>query len=214
MLRVVNPVKDTRAFEQVRGHLKSLPTAPTTEQATRNARTRGTSGRSGGVLTGRVEEPSTRYTSYSEGGLFRISVPSNWRELPSESSVTFAPEGGYGEYNDSNVFTHGVQAGIARNGRQDLQTATEELLAALQQGNPRMRQQGPFRRTSIGGRTGLTATLSNVSEAINQEETVQLVTTQLRDGTLFYFVAVAPAREFGSYRNAFQRVMSSMRFTD
>ena len=34
-----------------------------------------------------------RYTTYSEGNLFKVSVPSNWQELASENSVTFAPEG-------------------------------------------------------------------------------------------------------------------------
>ena len=215
MLRVENPVRDTRGFERVRARLKSMSPAPTTEEAVKNAGSRRPSGGgSGGVLTGRVEPPSRQYTSYDEGGVFRVSVPSNWRELQSESSVTFAPEGAYGEYNNSNVFTHGVQAGVARNETHDLPTATQELLEALQQGNPQMRQQAGFRRITIGGRAGLTTTLSNVSEPTNTEEAVQLVTTQLRDGTLFYFITVAPAREIGSYRNVFQRVTSSIRFID
>ena len=33
----------------------------------------------------RVEAPSTRYTTYNEGDVFRIGVPSNWREMPSET---------------------------------------------------------------------------------------------------------------------------------
>src|SRR5438876_259246 len=36
LLRVENPIRDTRAFEQVKGHLRQLSPAPTTEQATRN----------------------------------------------------------------------------------------------------------------------------------------------------------------------------------
>ena len=59
--------------------------------------------------------PSSRYSSYNEGNLFRISVPSNWRELPGNNSVTFAPEGGYGAVNQQSVFTHGVEAGVTRN---------------------------------------------------------------------------------------------------
>ena len=43
MLRVSNPIGVTRGFEQVQAHLRSLPRAPTTEEATRNAG-RGTSG--------------------------------------------------------------------------------------------------------------------------------------------------------------------------
>ena len=43
---------------------------------------------------GRVDPPSGRLETYEEGNLFRVAVPSNWRELPSNASVTFAPEGG------------------------------------------------------------------------------------------------------------------------
>ena len=46
---------------------------------------------------GRVEPPSGRYETFDGGNLFRIAVPSNWRELQGDNSVTFAPEGGYGD---------------------------------------------------------------------------------------------------------------------
>src|SRR5499427_7019779 len=56
VLRVENPVRDTRAFQQVQAHLHQLPPAPTTEEATRNARRQptGTSGRNAPVLGGGV----------------------------------------------------------------------------------------------------------------------------------------------------------------
>ena len=60
-----------------------------------------------------------------------MSVPSNWRELQSHSSVTFAPEGAYGQYNGGSVFTHGLEIGIGRNETHDLQTSTNELLDSL-----------------------------------------------------------------------------------
>src|SRR5439155_17828025 len=61
-LRIVNPLRDDEGFNRVRAHLKSLPRAPTTEEATRSGRrgsprSVGTAGRP----TGRVEPPSTRY---------------------------------------------------------------------------------------------------------------------------------------------------------
>ena len=63
-------------------------------------------------------------------------MPSNWRELPGNNAVTFAPEGAYGDANGQSVFTHGVEVGSARNESHDLQTATDELIASLAQGNP------------------------------------------------------------------------------
>src|SRR5256885_14184504 len=75
-LRVENPIRDTRAFEQVQTHLHRLAPAPTTEQATKNAQRRGaTSGSVPPLPSGRVEPPSSRFSSYTEGGVFRVSVP-------------------------------------------------------------------------------------------------------------------------------------------
>ena len=32
--------------------------------------------------------PSSQFKTYTEGDLFRVSVPANWRELPGSSAVT------------------------------------------------------------------------------------------------------------------------------
>jgi hypothetical protein len=53
--------------------------------------------------------------------------------------------------------------------------------------------------------------LSNTSEATGQREAIELTTTQLGDGTLLYSIGVAPADQFSSYRNVFDRVVSSIR---
>src|SRR5258705_495834 len=98
-LRVENPIRDTRAFEQVRGHLRQLAPAPTTEQATKNrtGRPTGTSGRNAPAPAGRVEPPSSNFRTYNEGNLFQVSVPANWQEIQSNSSGTFAPSGADGQ---------------------------------------------------------------------------------------------------------------------
>src|SRR5882724_10639602 len=109
-LRVTNPIRTTREFAQVQSHLKQLPPAPSTEQATKTAGRTGNADSTGmGLPSGRVEPPSSNFQTYTEGNAFRISVPSNWRELPGSSAVTFAPEGAYGEANGRTVFTHGVE---------------------------------------------------------------------------------------------------------
>jgi Zn-dependent protease with chaperone function len=213
-LRVDNPIRATREFDDLRAHLRSMPQAPTTEQAVRNAGRGGTNEPRGtsGVGTVRVEPPSTRYQQYEEGDAFRVSVPSNWKELPGSSAVTFAPEGAYGSYNGQGVFTHGVEIGISRNESHDLETATDELIDSLAQGNPRMSRPAGYRRTTLGGRQALQTTMGNVSEATGERETIQLVTAITPQGDLIYFVAVAPQSEFSGYRTAFQRVWNSIRF--
>ena len=215
-LRVENPIRDTRGFQQVKSHLARLSPAPTTEQATRNARngrTTGTTGRTsrgGGAPTGRVEAPSSSFRTYDVGSVFRVSVPSNWRQIEDSNAVTFAPDGAYGEANGQNVFTHGVQFGIARNETHDVQTATDELIDSLGQGNPNLRRNSGYSRATVAGRSGLRTMLSNRSEVNGGSETIQVFTTQMRDGNLFYAVAVAPQNDFSSYRGVFDRVVAGV----
>lgn len=211
LLHVDNPIRDTRGFDEVRAELRGMPRAPTTEEATRN--TRGTSGsnRGGDIPRGtRIEPPSSRYTQYNEGDLFRVSVPSNWRELQNNNTVTFAPDGAYGQ----GIFSHGVEFGIERNETHDLQTATDELIDSLARSNPRMSQPSGYRRASIDGRRGLETTIQNVSDSTGQRETIQIATTQLRDGNLFYVIAVAPEAEIRDYQPVFRRVVGSINLND
>ena len=164
--------------------------------------------------TGRVEPPAASFQTYTEGNLFRISVPANWRELPGSNAVTFAPEGGYGaDANGQGMFTHGVEIGAARNESHDLQTATNELLQSLAQSNPGLSRPSKYDRVTVGGRQGLRAMMTNTS-ATGQPENIALFTSQLRDGSLFYAVAVAPRDEFPSYSRVFDQVIRSIQLID
>jgi hypothetical protein len=65
----------------------------------------------------------------------------------------------------------------------------------------------------MGGRNALYATLSNVNEATGRPEVVRVITTQLRNGQLFYMIAVAPQNE-RNFEGAFQQIMQSVRIND
>ena len=146
--------------------------------------------------------------------MFRVSVPANWRELPGNTTVTFAPEGGYGNYQGQSVFTHGMEFGVERNEDHDLRTSTDELINGLAQSNPRMRRGGAYTSTSIDGHRGLATTLTNVSDATGQPERIVIYTTLMNDGSLFYAIGVAPTNEFGTYQQVFTRVLRSVQLND
>ena len=215
-LPVQNPIRNTPDFESVQTRLGQMPPAPTTEEAARGASSGAGTSRAPAGSTARpserVEAPASKTVTYNEGDVFRITVPSNWRELASEASVTFAPEGGYGAVNGNSVFTHGVQAGLSRNETHGLEEATEELIAAFGQSNPQLRRAGKAARTTMGGRTTLRTQLTNVSEATGGRERIMLYTTQLKDGSLFYLVGVAPDGEWNAYQPVINRVATSIRF--
>ena len=83
------------------------------------------------IIRPRVAPPSSEFTTYVEGELVRVSIPSNWRELPGSNAVTFAPEGAYGNAGVKSVFTHGVGMGLARNDKRNLQATTDDFLSLI-----------------------------------------------------------------------------------
>ena len=216
MLNVGPHPSDTRDFQNVRAYLARMAPAPSTEEATKNRRAGRTT--NGDVPDRRpdpssVARPDTRFTSYTEGNLFRVSVPSNWRELPGNNSVTFAPEGGYGTMRGNSIFTHGIEIGVGRNESHDLRTATDELLQALRQSNPRLGDANGYDRTTIGGRNALHTTVSNVSDVTGGPEAIDVYTTELADGSLFYALGVAPRDQGGTYGRVFNSVVNSIQFS-
>ena len=222
LLPVSNPVTDQSGFDRVKAHLKTLPQAPTSEEVakSRPAKTTESSGNGGGSndaprgTLGRVEPPSGRFKEYTEGNLFRIGVPSNWRELAGSEAVTFAPNGAFGQVSGQNVFTHGVEVGVSRKERHELPDATQDFIAVLTQSNRRLVQRSTPANVSMAGRQALQTTLDNVSDASGQPEVIQLVTTRLRDGTLFYLLAVAPEPDARAYESTFQQIVRSIRLND
>jgi hypothetical protein len=218
-LRVVTPVRDTREFAQVREHLQGMGRAPSMAEIARSGQRYPTGETTGNYPNnpprGNVGYPSTRYQNYSEfGGALRVSVPSNWREIGSSNDVWFAPEGGYGGYQNQAVYTHGVNFGVYQAQSSNLQQATNEFISNLGQGNGNLRQRSGYQRTSVSGRTGLSLTLNNVNEATGRSEIVTVVTTRLRNGQLFYMIAVAPNNDFNSFQSAFNNILRSVQLND
>lgn len=217
-LRVQNPIRDTREFDRIKAKLRGQQRAPSMQEIAqtgqRNPSETGGDSYPQNAPGGRVDYPSTSYRSYNEFGFLTVNAPDNWRELRQNDSVWFVPEGGYGQYQGQAVFTHGVNFGVFHPQSRDLRQATQELINNLTQGNRNLRQNTNFRSTSVGGRSGLSAGLTNVNEATGQTETVTLVTTQLRSGDLFSMLALAPQSEARSFSTPFNNILRSIRLND
>ena len=160
-----------------------------------------------------VEYPSTRFRTYS-GNYFRIGVPDNWRELPANDNVTFAPEGAYTNLQGEFVYTHGIQVGTTRGTSGSLRTATDQLINELVQGNRSLRRNGGYEQEYVGRRDGLSISLSNVSEVTGRPEIVTVYTTMLRSGGLFYLIAVAPQDEVQNYQTTFLGILRTVELSD
>jgi len=219
MLRVSrNAVQDTREFQRVQNKLAQMPRARTMEEIARNqqgGRGQGQGGQNpmgNGRYSSRIAYPSSRMRTYSSGNWIQMNLPDNWREFPTQDSVWFAPEGAYG----NEGITHGAMIGVAQARSNDLGQATEDYVNGLlqAQGNNYLRQATNYTRTSVGGRNAYATTLSGRSPLTNRNEVVNIVTTQFRNGGLFYVVMVAPENESSSYNTAFRNILRSIRLGD
>jgi Zn-dependent protease with chaperone function len=220
MLRVNNnAMQDSRQVQDIQARLRGQSPARTMEEIARSNQRyppggRGSNYPTGATVNNRVDYPSSRYQSYTEGNFLRVSVPDNWQRLGDNNSIWFAPNGAFGQVQGQNVFTHGVEIGLSRTGSSNLQQATDEFISALAQGNNNLRQQGGYQRGNISGRTALAMTLSNINEATGQREVVTVYTSLLRNGDLFHMIAVAPQNDFNNYQGVFNNVLRSIRHND
>jgi beta-barrel assembly-enhancing protease len=214
---------DDREFFSIRERLSGYPRAMTMAEIQRTGRRYPNQGdqypngdRTGypNMPDGRVEDPSSRYRTYN-GGSFTVSVPENWRQINEQGSLWFAPNGAYGTGgNGQPVFTHAVNFGAAQSRYQNLQQATNDFVNSLQQGNGNLRSSSGYQRVDVDGRAGLFLTLNNTNEATGRAEVVTIITTQLRNGELFYMIAVSPRDEYNTYQNTFASILRSLRLND
>jgi hypothetical protein len=210
---------NTGQFASVKSRLAGMSPAYTAEQIAKgqagngNTRSVGTAGR---ARTVNVQPPSNSYRNFQPANFLRVSVPSNWDEVDSgDGGVTYAPNGGFFEGdNGGTAFTHGVQIGVAQGGSGNLQRDTQQLLNNFARSNPQLKSAGNARRENIGGRTGLTTPLSNVSDVTGEQEYITMSTAQLRDGSLLYIIGVSPQPQANQYEPAFRRIRQSVQIAD
>lgn len=221
---------DSREFYGIKERLRGYPAAPTMTEIARSGRRYPNQGSQypnqgpqyptgdrtdyPNAPSGRVDYPSSRYRTYQKGS-FTVSIPDNWREINEQNTLWFAPNGAYGTSgNGQTVFTHAVNLGLTQTRSRNLQQATDEFINGLQRGNGNLRARGGYQRLDVDGRAGQLITLDNVNEATARAEIINVVTTQLRSGELFYMIAVSPTDDYRTYQNTFLTIVRSLKLND
>jgi hypothetical protein len=161
-----------------------------------------------------IAPPSSDFTAYVEGELVRVSIPSNWRELPASNGVTFAPDGAFGNAGVKSVFTHGLGMGLIRNDRGDLQMTTDDFIESQVLDASVPRRPHRYHNVTIADRPAIRTVLATVSEATNQPEQIEVYTTLLRNGTVLYLLAVTSRDRASDYAETFRRVVGSIEIMD
>ena len=87
------------------------------------------------------------------------------------------------------------------------------LIDGFVRGNQGMRVSGAQQAVQLSGRQAILTPLEGRS-VLGGSERVDVYTTWLADGNLFYHLSVAPAREIDVYNVAFNRVIQSVRLSD
>jgi len=205
---------DTSRFGAIKETFAAMPPAKSMAEVAKrgNGGGEGEAPRSVGTPGKPVPRPSSQYRRL-DTGLFQTSVPNNWTSLSASQSVKAVPQNGYGTLKGQTVFTHGVEFGVAPAASRDLRDATTAWLNTLNESNPGLRISGEQRSTRISQRSAIATSLVNPSP-LGGRELIDMYTTFLSDGNLFYYMTIVPEDEQATYRAAFQKVGQQLRLTE
>jgi hypothetical protein len=212
-LTVASPVRGQSAeFNQIQTALKRMAPAPTAEEIARSRRPE-TAGRypDDARMEGTVQPPSTRYRTVDAGGLFQVSVPSNWKEFRDGSSVTFAPDGAYGNVQGQSVFTHGAIVGMAQASSRDLARESDRFVSGILDGNAYLNVNSRYQRLRIDGYEALRIRLTGTSPVTKRTEIVDVYTALTERDALFTVIQVVPSNDQRAYSAAFNQMVRTAR---
>jgi hypothetical protein len=161
--------------------------------------------------------PSPR-SVVSDLGAMKIARPDNWQLVPGAQGgqgVTIAPQAGVsGDAIGYGVVINGIKP---RNGQtMGLDQQTAQLVQAMRTGSD-LSPVGSPQPITVAGVQGRSVTMQSTSPFTDatgqpQKERDWLVTVPQSDGTMVYFVFVAPEAQFDRFRSSFESVLKSIQF--
>jgi len=156
--------------------------------------------------------PSGNFRSF-EHNAYRITYPENWQiHGDADSAVTIAPRDG--------IANDAVAVGAIINNFQpehstDIGTATQQLIASLQQSNPALKQMGNAEDVTVNkvhgksvdmiGKSPLTG-----SDGQPERERDWLVALPAQDGSVIYVIFIAPDQDFMNLRPTFEQMLRTL----
>ena len=142
---------DDSGFTQIRTAFAGQPSALTMAELAKRQQQGGAANtmQSVGTPGQPVPRPSAEFRSINGGKVFQADVPSNWTPLTTSNAIRVVPENGFGDMNGQQVFTHGIEFGIAQANTRDLREATVTWLKAVAQGNPELKLAGEQQQLKV-----------------------------------------------------------------
>lgn len=202
-----NPKTDTDEFQAMKTEVAGLPAPVRGGRGT--AAGGGNRPPANARNDGRPDLPSLRTTIF-DGTDIEFQYPDNWHQYG--QGITLAPDGGM--VRDSLAWGITVSTFQAdKHGRPgiSLDEATDQLINVLQRNNSAMSVVQPRQSTRVGTLPGYVTIVSNDSPA-GGRETDWIVSVVVPNGMVYYFVGVAPQRDFDEYRRSFEDITASVQF--
>ncbi len=159
--------------------------------------------------------PSSRLVTTDLGPL-KISYPDNWQLVaPSQrgADVRIAPQAGV----SGNSIGYGVLLnGVRPQGGEDFDQLTHELVQALVKDGGDLHTTGSAQSIDVAGSEGRSIMMESTSpfpdaKAQPQRERDWLVTVPRGDGSMLYFVFVAPLSQFQQFQPTYYSMLNSIR---
>jgi hypothetical protein len=155
-------------------------------------------------------QPSGKWKALNSTG-FSVQYPDNWEVTEKAGGgATIAPPNGLAPTPGGDpVVLYGVIVDNYRPQQStDFATATNQLIAAIQQGNAGMKAVGGTSDIQVNQRAGRsTEFLNQGASAGGTAERDWLVTIAHDDGSLSYLVFVAPQKDFEALRPAYEQML-------
>lgn len=154
----------------------------------------------------------------SDLGPMKIGRPDNWQVVPGAQGgqgVTIAPQAGVsGDAIGYGAVINGIKPRAGQTMSLDQQTA--QLVQAMQSGSD-LTPVGSPQPITVAGVQGRSVTMQSTSPFPDangqaQKERDWLVTVPQSDGTMVYFVFVAPEAQFDRFRPSFESMLKSVQF--
>ena len=151
-------------------------------------------------------------------GTFSIEHPSNWQATRDQQSggVTIAPQAGVSQ----NGIAYGAVVGqFQPRNANNLDDATQQLIATLQQQNPGIRQAGKLQSIRVNGVPGKSVDLLGPSPLAGPDgqplpEHDWLVTLPNSDGAAISLVFVAPEKDFPRLRPTYEHMLKTFHLNE
>jgi beta-barrel assembly-enhancing protease len=159
-----------------------------------------------------VEAPQSTNMQTFRGRGFSINFPSDWKAYGNLNAAMLAPPNGVSQSGNAGGLVYGVLTDHFQAPKgADLGTALNDLLANIREENPGLTP-GPVTDMRVAGFAGKASESNNPNANGGRGEHDWIVAFDQPDGSLRYFVFVAPASEFERWRPTFSKMLQTVVF--